>query len=177
MRGDQTAFFISSLALLFTVFSFWWMNWRRGKLKVSEIRTYAAASLEGKLIIEIPIIFFNTGAIPILLENIRLILLGHHNDEYCLSFIATVKKLATDEDRAFATPFAVHGGKAIELICEFQCRVQNFGFEEGSYDLILEALLGHKNGWCRLRKYKLSITEVEAITMNTMFKAYDNKSV
>jgi|SRR3990172_6181038 len=177
MCSNQTAFLISSLALFFTIFSFWWMNWRRGKLEISNIRTYVAASKDGKIIIELPIILFNSGARPILVENLRLNLYGHDNDRYCLDFIATVNKLGTDENRAFATPFAVHGGKAIELICEFQCKSQKFGFYEGSFELELEGLLGHKVGWRRLRKFILNISELEAITMNTMIKAYDNKSV
>ena len=177
MCSNQTAFLISSIALLFTIFSFWWMNWRQGRLKISNIRTYAAISKENKIIVELPLIFFNSGAIPILVENLRLNLIGPDNERYCLVYVATVNKLGTDENRAFATPFAVHGGKAIEMICEFQCKSNNFGFYEGSFELELEALLGHKTGWNRLRNFTLQISELEAITMNNMFKAYDNKSV
>jgi len=48
------------------------MNWRRGHLKVSNVRTYAAHSSNGKVLVELPLIFYNTGALPILIENLRL---------------------------------------------------------------------------------------------------------
>jgi hypothetical protein len=35
------AVIISIAALAFTVFSFWWMNWRKGKLIVGPPRTFA----------------------------------------------------------------------------------------------------------------------------------------
>jgi len=38
------ALFISVFALLFTIFSFWWMNWRRGKIIVGSPRSFAATS-------------------------------------------------------------------------------------------------------------------------------------
>jgi hypothetical protein len=63
---------VSVFAPAFTTYSFWWMNWRKGKLEIGNIRTYAAVSSGKKLLIELPIIFFNSGALPVLVENLRL---------------------------------------------------------------------------------------------------------
>ena len=175
MNKDHAALIISITALLFTIFSFWWMNWRRGRLKVSNIRTYAASSAGKKVLVELPLIFFNTGALPILIENIRLILKYNVKEELSLHFNATVAKLATDYDRAWATPFAVHGGKAMEVICEFQTTNHDFVFAPGDYTLALEALLGHKKGWRHLRDFPIRVNDADSINMNRMLKAYDNR--
>src|SRR5688572_21193856 len=103
------ALIISITALLFTVFSFWWMNWRTGNLRVGRPRTFAAfGSQDGKVVLEFPLIFFNDGPIPIFVQNLRLIFLEEKQPRP-LNFIAIVKKLGTDEDRAFATQFPVDG--------------------------------------------------------------------
>ncbi len=174
MSKDRTALIIGIAALLFTIFSFWWMNWRRGRLKVSNIRTYAASGSGNKVLVELPLIFFNTGAIPILIENIRLRLNSIGKEELTLPFNATVARLATDFERAWATPFAVHGGKAMEVICEFQT-YSDFVFVPGDYTLTLEALLGHKKGWRHLRDFKIRVDDADSTNMNRMLKAYDNR--
>src|SRR4030065_2147483 len=135
-----TALALSIFALTFTIFSFWWMNWRKGSLKISNIRTYAAVSSQNKLLIELPIIFFNPGALPVLVDNLRLIFPDRGGPHTALFFNATVEKLGTDEGRAFATPFAVHKGQALLKICEFQRPRSGFVFEPQNYEITIEAL-------------------------------------
>ncbi|PJB57344.1 MAG: hypothetical protein CO097_02675, partial [Candidatus Infernicultor aquiphilus] len=50
------ALFISVFALLFIIFSFWWMNWRRGKIIVGLPRSFAATSKseDDLLIVQLP---------------------------------------------------------------------------------------------------------------------------
>ena len=108
---------ISLFALAFTVFSFWWMNWRPGSLTVGNIRTYAAHAGSGKLLLAFPCIFFNPGALPTLVQNLRIVLPDHGGEEAPLFFNATVDELGRDTGRKFATSFAVRGGNVVELIC------------------------------------------------------------
>ena len=71
---NYSALIISTLALLFTIFSFWWMNWRTGILRVGTPRSYAAfGSVENKMVLEFPFVFFNDGPIPIIVQNLRLV--------------------------------------------------------------------------------------------------------
>jgi len=135
------ALVISILALAFTTFSFWWMNWRKGSLEIGNIRTYAAVSSINELLIEIPIIFFNPGALPVLTENLRLTFPDRGGPHTALHFNATVDKLGTEDGRAFATPFAVHKGQALLKICEFQRTRSGFQFEVQDYEIQIEALL------------------------------------
>lgn len=126
------ALIISILALIFTVLSFWWMNWRTGHLHVSGPRSYAAkGALDGRLILRFPFVFFNDGPMPIIIQNLRLIFV-EENDGRPLKFAATVKKIRTsdeDQERDFAVQFPVRGREALPLICEFQRNPGGMVFE------------------------------------------------
>jgi hypothetical protein len=168
------ALFISTLALLFTVFSFWWMNWRKGKLLVSGPRSYAAmGSLEGGMIIEFPLVFFNSGAAPIIVQNLRLLFLQEIQPRP-LSFIATVKKLGKDEDRSMATQFPVRGRAAVTLVCEFQRNPGNVLFEARTYPMELQAKLNSDRKWKQICRFPLRVSEQSLPEINARFLTYDN---
>jgi len=171
---NNPALIISTLALLFTVFSFWWMNWRKGKLHVGAPRTYAAfGSLEGRLVLEFPFVFFNDGPTPIFVQNLRLIL-SDEKESRPLSFIATVKKLGTDEERAFASQFPVRGKEVMSLICEFQRAPGGIIFEKHNYPIELQAKLDSNKKWKRICKFNLNVNEESLPTINKQFIVHDN---
>jgi hypothetical protein len=151
------------------------MNWRTGKLEISNIRTYAAVSSGNKLLIEFPIIFFNSGALPVLVENLRLTFQRLGGEHTALHFNATVEKLATDEGRAFATPFAIHKGQALLKICEFQRIRSGFEFRAETYEIALEALLGGTTGWRVLRKFELRVRGSQLKALHSRLVAHDNE--
>ncbi len=76
---DWIPLVVSASAISFTVFSFWWMNWRPGKLMVVRSRRFAAGRIrvgqtdeENAWLIGLPLIFMNSGATPIVMESMRL---------------------------------------------------------------------------------------------------------
>jgi len=72
---ETAALVISGLALLFSVASFYWMNWRRGRILVGPPKSFAAVgSQDAKLIIRLPLVFFNSGAIPIVVQDLQLLI-------------------------------------------------------------------------------------------------------
>jgi hypothetical protein len=174
-RANYPALIISSLALLFTIFSFWWMNWRRGKLIVVEPRSYAARGSQSEsLIITIPIVFYNNGAAAIVVQNLRLLLLDEGHDTTPLFFNATIDKLLSDEGRAFATQFPVRGREAVKLICEFQRSPGSLLFEARRYPIELQAMLNDKKVWKKLCSFHLRVTEAAANVLNQRYVAHDN---
>ena len=171
---NYAALGISILALLFTVFSFWWMNWRTGKMHVGSPRTYAAfGSQEGKMVLEFPFVFFNDGPTPLFVQNLRLLFL-QETQPRPLGFVATVKKLGKDEDRAFATQFPVHGREALLLICEFQREPGSMAFEARSYPMELQAKLGKSKKWKQICRFSLNVAERDSSIMNKQFIVHDN---
>ncbi len=169
------AIVVSVLALLFTTFSFWWMNWRRGKLVLSDIRTFAAVSSGNSLIVQLPIVFFNSGPMPVLINSLRLTFPDHGSEHTALFFNNTVKKLATDEETSMATPFPVHGGEALLKICGFHRSRSGFNFEVGVYELKIEGRLDQSADWKVLKTFKLKIRESQVKNLNSCFIAHDNE--
>lgn len=171
---NNPALIISTLALLFTVFSFWWMNWRKGRLLVSSPRTFAAfGSLEGKMVLEFPFVFFNNGPMPIVVQNLRLIF-SEEKEPNPLIFNAPVKKLGKDEERTFATQFPVRGREALLLICEFQRTPGEMTFEVHEYPMELQAKLDNGKKWKKICSFNLNVTEKSLPSINKQFIVHDN---
>ncbi len=174
---NQPALILSILALLFTVFSFWWMNWRHGKLIVSPPRSYALfAQVPGKMVLHLPLIFFNNGPIPIVVQNLRLVFTKDVSSKP-LSFITTVKKLGKDEERAFATQFPVRGREAVLLICEFQREPNELTIEAGNYALQLQGRIDRKDKWNSLLTFSLHISAEAKEIVARQFISFDNEGI
>lgn len=172
---ELAAFVISVLALVFTIATFWWMNWRRGSLLVGPPRSYAAkGSLADRLLIELPLVFFNRGATPVVVQNLRL-RLGHEaSDARPLTFTATVDKLGTDQGRALATQFPVRPQEASLWICEFQRNPGQLVFEVRAYEIILEAVLNNSSIWRELARFDLNVRNRNLPAINQGFITHDN---
>lgn len=150
------------------------MNWRKGKLHVGEPRSYAAfGSEENKLLVEIPLIFYNDGPIPWVIRSMRLVPTDQ-NSQDPLKFTATVEKLGTDEGRAMATQFPIRSREARLLICEFQRVPGRLTFEEGSYSFSLQALLDQESQWKPILKFDLNVSSRSAESINRQFIVHDN---
>jgi len=78
---------------------------------------------------------------PIIISNLRVIICDEETPKL-LTFVATVKKLAKDEDRAFTTQFPVRGREALLLICEFQRQQCGMFFEKRTYNVELQGKTG-----------------------------------
>lgn len=171
---NQPALILSILALLFTVFSFWWMNWRHGKLIVSPPRSYAMfAQVPGKMVLHLPLVFFNNGPMPIVVQNLRVIFTEDVASKP-LSFIATTKKLGKDEDRTFATQFPVRGREAVLMVCEFQREPNELTLEEGTYSLQLQARLDGKKSWTPILTFPLNVSGKATQIARERFIPFDN---
>jgi hypothetical protein len=157
------ALIISILALVFTIFSFWWMNWRRGKLIVGPPRSYAmAAQKEGLLLVRIPLVFYNDGAATQVVQNLRLTLEQNDIKSEAMKFTATVSDLLggdfKDGTRQFASQFAVEGRKSHSGYFEFQLRSSTFVPSQGKCKATLEAKLDDSMNWKTLLVFELNIS-------------------
>jgi hypothetical protein len=72
IAGPWPSVAIASLALLFTVGSFWWLNARQGRLKSSEPQSFAACRTPDKLRLLFPLVIYNSGATPIIVQDMQL---------------------------------------------------------------------------------------------------------
>ncbi len=88
------AVIIASCALLFTVTTFWWLNVRRGRLKSFEPHSFAAVINQDIFRVRFPFVFHNTGAVPIVIQNLRLSFLDE-SDAGPLPWVATRSHIVT----------------------------------------------------------------------------------
>lgn len=167
---------ISILALVFTILTFWWMNWRTGKLIVGSPRSYAAySSPNGKMAMHLPFVFYNNGPTPIFLQNLRVVFLDE-DPPMPLNFIALVDKIGTDEGRTFATQFPINGREAVLYICDFQRNLSGRIFEAGKYSMELQAKLDNNKKWKRISSFDLNVTEKSVPILTKQFIVHDNMS-
>jgi hypothetical protein len=172
---DVAAIVIGFCALLFTFFSFYWMNWRKGKLVVGMPRCYAANSLaQGTLVLEFPFVFFNDGPTPIFVQNLRLIFTDEKPHKP-LVFTATAERLGEVVGHTLATQFPILGREAMLKICVFQRTPGENVFTEGSYPLELQAMLDDKGEWKTLCHFPLVVTASDAKKIQQRgYYVYDN---
>jgi hypothetical protein len=168
---------VSVLALVFTVGSFWWQNWRRGRLVVAEPRSYAAAAVGDQLILRLPFVMFNTGAAPIVIQNLRLTFV-ELLEEPSLPFVATgrgVDPTSDPENRhELAAGFPVGGRHALPVVCVFKRERGAFEFEEREYRLRLDGWLLHQDGWRALLEFTLRVGSESLPTLNERYVPHDN---
>lgn len=74
LHWPSASLLVASMALVFTIGSFWWLNGRRGRLKSFEPHSFALGIMPADLVVllRFPLVLYNTGATPIVVQDIRL---------------------------------------------------------------------------------------------------------
>jgi hypothetical protein len=143
------ALVVSFLALAFTLISFWWLHARRGSLSAATPETYAFVK---GFRLRFPLAFFNDGAVPLLVTDLRIDI----SEVGRFPWVTTRSKLrpSSDDEHAFATPFAVGGRDTKELVVEFG---EDRDWSPGpgtEHELRLEAKLHHDESWHELAAFR-----------------------
>jgi hypothetical protein len=98
--------FISCLALLFTIGSFYWLQARKGRLKLFPVIAFSGYWNKSRLVLRLPVILFNSGARPRVITALRLVTTDNRGKRIvleCHSFRKTIDPTSEDmEDMAHA---------------------------------------------------------------------------
>ncbi len=164
--NDWVPIAISITALIFVIFSFWWMHWRKGQLIVSVPRSFRLAKTQDRLIVELPLSFFNTGAASIIVDNL-LLMMQQHDTKVLLFFNATRHTLDATQQQ-FATQFVVNGRNSIFNIFSFQVKGNTLNLNTGKCDCYLSGKLDSRK-YKRLLNFQLDIKQISAALI-----PYDN---
>lgn len=142
-----------ALALVFAAVSFWWLNARRGKLRVTDPHAYAFGGSRELLRLRFPFAFFNTGAVARIVDDMRIVHVSEPERPH-LRWLTTRDRLRPEREDGFAfqTPFSIAGRATKELIAEFQ---PSAGLDwsppsDVTHQLALQAQLYPKHEWVTL---------------------------
>jgi len=163
-------------ALTFTLVSFWWMHWRKGKIKVTDPRSFAASSPEANTTVELPLVLYNSGAASRVVRNLKLVL-SQDDRRLVLYFNNTASDLGIVEGRQvkWARPFAIGGREAYSDIFSFYNTRDSFAFSASPCTVELRALLDNRKRWKTVCDFSLRIQDDRLKTINSStFIAYDN---
>lgn len=142
---------ISVAALIFTLASFWWIQVRRGRLRVETGPVFSGAITSNKIVFNVPLVFHNPAPASLVVADIKLHLSGGGDESspdrkalpkrmFWIAFHGSVYP-ESDKHRQFAMPFAVEGRKSVERVIEFQWDNPETQLEDGPYTANVEVLV------------------------------------
>jgi len=152
--------FIALAALLFTVGSFWWIHARRGKLQSFPPQTFAGYLQRDSAAIRLPLSILNTGAVPIVVTDLRLRLEPIEGDEllmHCRTFRRSLTPEADDVDD-FAHPWTVPGRTVVSKHLEFASTSDPDSILSGApVNAVIEGLTDRQTTWTTLLRFPLHV--------------------
>ncbi|MFJ3731893.1 hypothetical protein ACIPQC_15125 [[Kitasatospora] papulosa] len=164
---------VAACALAFTVASFWWLNARQGKLRSYAPHTFAAAANRQRTVIRIPLVFFNTGPKPIVVQDIRLDLTYGASETTTLAWGNTRDRIRPESEDGVRLPavFAISGRTADQIFIEFTAIFPEFIPQLREYRASVRCKVGHREKWIIVVEFPLHL---ENITSPTNYIAYSN---
>lgn len=142
---------IASLALLFTIISFWWIHARRGRIISYPIIVFSGYVNKDTLRLRLPIVIHNTGAKPTVVRGLALKYSdasGHTIEMPAEGFHTSVKPGATFED--FMHAYVIPGRTVVTKYVTFK-QVGTIDLLPGQpVDFELEVLRDSNTEWKKL---------------------------
>ncbi|MFD5010121.1 hypothetical protein [Streptomyces chartreusis] len=153
--------FVAGLALVFTVGSFYWLNARQGRLRSYEPHSFAARAGQDDLRLLLPLVLYNTGAKPIVVQNLWLRFPDESAALLPLPWTALRARINPGKDDGFALPaaFAVEGRSAERVFVEFGGPFPGFN-PDWDCTVSIEVKLGHRKGATPLLSFTLRASRI-----------------
>lgn len=141
---------VALAALLFSIVSFWWLQARRGKLKMSSIPAFSGhIAHDGRIALRLPVLLYNTGARTRVVDELRLVIPSwDHPIGDWQTFHSTLEPRSGPTDRDdFAGPYAIDGRRAVMRFVKFTHAVGARLPEPAATPGALEARLDGSDDW------------------------------
>ncbi|MCZ2819220.1 hypothetical protein O2V63_02625 [Modestobacter sp. VKM Ac-2977] len=151
---------ISTCALLFTTTSFWWLQARRGHLTCYPVQNFSGYLYRNKAALRIPLSIFNSGAVPLVVTDLRLRLASEVGDEALMHFRTLRRSLRTDADDVedFAHAYSVTGRSVDTRMVEFAMNTSPVPLLHGHpVTATVEAQVDHRQTWVKLGSFPLNV--------------------
>lgn len=163
---------MSTIALSATAYSLYRTYWRKGNLRAVAPRTYVLRNRQDQGLYTIfPFTFYNTGARPVIIRNLRLQITSSHGPVKSVYFSAIKQGFIGDANnkgptdyRVFAVQFPVLPGHSAQTVyCEFQNLSDKGIIKTGTYDALLAYTSETKEEWSDLLRFKLYYRHAEGL--------------
>jgi hypothetical protein len=173
VTGPWPSLTIAFIALLFTIGSFWWLNARQGKLKSFEPHSFAACRTPDILRLRFPLVLYNTGAKPIIVQDMRLSFPREPRWKSPLPWTTTRSQLkpASDDGHALPAVFSIPGRTAQQMFIEFGAPFPDVIPLARDYEVRIEVKVGHRKNWKQLITFRFRGAH---ITHPDRYIAYSN---
>ncbi len=166
---------IATAALAFTIVSFWWLQARRGRLTCFPVQTFSGYLHQDSAALRLPLSIFNSGAVPLVVTDLRLRLLPPVGEDVPMHFRTVRRSVRPGEDDVldFAHPFSVAGRSVDTRIVEFAMHVSPAPLLCGlPVVAVVEAQVGHRTRWVELGRFPL---HVETMAHPENYITYSNQ--
>jgi hypothetical protein len=155
------------MALIFTIGAFWSLNARQGRLKSFEPHSFALGILQPDLVVllRFPLVLYNTGAKPIVVQDIRLTFPKESHATPPLPWRTTRSQImpAPDDRHALPAVFSVPGRTAQQVFIEFGGPFPGVIPKARDYQALIEVKLGHQRKWKQLIGLTIRAAHVTSI--------------
>ena len=144
---DVAPVIVACCALLFTVGSFYWLQARKGRLKLYPVITFSGMVNERRIALRMPIIIYNTGARPRVISAIRLRWQGDREFLLeCHTFRKTIDPKPEDTED-YAHPYVVPGRSVVTKYAHFMADgfARHLSDKPSIYDV--EVMLDDDTAW------------------------------
>jgi hypothetical protein len=171
-----TPIVIAVAALVFTIGSFWWMNARTGRLIVTAPRSYAITTQENRLILLLPLVFYNSGPVPYVVRDLRV----RFGDEPSGPATAFHRVRGGVSPTHHPTPelsaaFPVPGRTAVRMFCEFERIPVGRAMDSRAHPLVVDGLTDKNDQWRPLTGFDLHVSMNAEVGMSSQFISYFNE--
>jgi hypothetical protein len=175
LHWPSASVLVACLALVFAIGSFWWLNGRRGRLKSFEPHSFALGIMPADLVVllRFPLVLYNTGATPIVVQDIRLTFPKEPHATPPLPWRNTRSQIMPRPDESHALPavFSVPGRTAQQIFIEFGGPFPGVIPKARDYQVLIEVKLGHRREWKKLIQLTIRAAHVTSIDH---YVAYSN---
>ncbi|MBF4993648.1 hypothetical protein ITX31_05940 [Arthrobacter gandavensis] len=111
---------VSVLALAFTIVSFYWLQARKGCLKLYPVSTFSGAAADPYFLLRLPIMIYNSGAKPRVVSGLRLRLQGEESALLECHTFRTGARPKSEDIEDFFHPYVVPGREVITKFAHFR---------------------------------------------------------
>lgn len=156
---------VATCTLAFAIGSFLWLNERRGRLRSYAPHSFGAWGTDSLLHVHLPLVLYNTGPKPLIVQNLRLCFTDGPDGIGPLLWNGCLDSARQSHDAKTVRPasFSVSGRQTLQLFVDFDGRLpqkQALKAQLCDRSATIEAMLGDRDVWRPLVHFRLQLGHV-----------------